>query len=105
MEKRVLIYAPTGQDATLAAKVLAMAAINSHVCRSLAELAAQLERGAGAVLTVEEALAPGGYKLLQEHVARQPDWSDLPIILLTHRGADSPMVRQAVAGLGNLNLM
>ncbi|MES2164467.1 MAG: ATP-binding protein [Pseudomonadota bacterium] len=105
METRILIYAPTGQDATLAAKVLAMAAINSHVCRTLAELAAQLERGAGAVLTVEEALAPGGYKLLQEHVARQPDWSDLPIILLTHRGADSPTVRQAVAGLGNLNLM
>ncbi|RFP14529.1 MULTISPECIES: ATP-binding protein [unclassified Duganella] len=105
METRILIYAPTGQDATLAAKVMAMAAINSHVCRTLAELAAQLECGAGAVLTVEEALAPGGYKLLQEHVARQPDWSDLPIILLTHRGADSPTVRQAVAGLGNLNLI
>ncbi|WP_332853693.1 hybrid sensor histidine kinase/response regulator [Duganella sp. S19_KUP01_CR8] len=105
METRILIYAPTGQDATLAAKVMAVASINSHVCRTLAELAAQLERGAGAVLTVEEALAPGGYKLLQEYVARQPDWSDLPIILLTHRGADSPTVRQAVAGLGNLNLI
>ncbi|GJJ03790.1 hypothetical protein RugamoR64_43280 [Duganella rhizosphaerae] len=105
METRILIYAPTGQDATLAAKVMAMAAIDSHVCRTLAELAAQLERGAGAVLTVEEALAPGGYKLLQDYVARQPDWSDLPIVLLTHRGADSPTVRQAVAGLGNLHLM
>ncbi len=105
MENRILIYAPIGQDAPLAAKVMAMAAIDSHVCRTLAELAAQLELGAGAVLTVEEALAPGGYKLLQECVARQPDWSDLPIILLTHRGADSSAVRQAVAGLGNLSLM
>ncbi|WP_070269071.1 response regulator [Duganella sp. HH101] len=105
METRILIYAPIGQDAPLAAKVLAMAAIDSHVCRSLAELAAQLELGAGAVLTVEEALAPGGYKLLLECVERQPDWSDLPIILLTHRGADSATVRQAVAGLGNLSLM
>jgi signal transduction histidine kinase/ActR/RegA family two-component response regulator len=105
MENRILIYAPTGQDAPLAAKVMAMAAIDSHVCRTLAELAAQLELGAGAVLTVEEALGPGGYKLLQECVARQPDWSDLPIILLTHSGADSLAVRQAVAGLGNLSLM
>ncbi|MYM86917.1 response regulator [Rugamonas sp. FT82W] len=105
METRILIYAPTGQDAPLAAKVLAMADFHSHVCRSLAELASQLELGAGVVLTVEEALAPGGYKLLQEFVARQPDWSDPPIILLTHRGADSPAVRQAVAGLGNLSLM
>ncbi|MES2352223.1 MAG: HAMP domain-containing sensor histidine kinase, partial [Pseudomonadota bacterium] len=105
MENRILIYTPTGQDAPLAAKVMAMAAIDSHVCRTLAELAAQLELGVGAVLTVEEALGPGGYRLLQECVARQPDWSDLPIILLTHSGADSSAVRQAVAGLGNLSLM
>jgi signal transduction histidine kinase/ActR/RegA family two-component response regulator len=105
METRILIYAPTGQDAPLAAKVLAMAQIDSHVCATLAELAQQLELGAGAVLTVEEALAPGGYQLLQDCVARQPDWSDLPIILLTHHGADSPTVRHAVAGLGNLSLI
>ncbi|NGZ84046.1 hybrid sensor histidine kinase/response regulator [Duganella aceris] len=105
METRILIYAPTGQDAPLAAKVLHMAQIDSHVCATLAELARQLEQGAGAVLTVEEALAPGGYQLLQDCVANQPEWSDLPIILLTHHGADSPTVRQAVAGLGNLSLM
>jgi hypothetical protein len=65
METRILIYAPTGQDAPLAAKVLAMAHIDSHVCATLAELAQQLELGVGAVLTVEEALAPGAYQLLQ----------------------------------------
>jgi signal transduction histidine kinase len=75
------------------------------VCATLAELAQELERGAGAVLTVEDALAPGGFLLLQACVARQPDWSDLPIILLTGRGADSATVRQAVAGLGNLALL
>ncbi|WP_229210290.1 response regulator [Duganella sp. CF517] len=105
METRILIHAPFGQDGPLTAKVLAMAQIDSHVCHTLADLAAQLELGAGAVLTVEEALAPGGFKLLQEWVARQPDWSDLPIVLLTHRGADSQTVRHAVAGLGNLTLV
>lgn len=105
MESRILIYAPTGQDAPLAAKVLAVAAIDSHVCATLAELGQELEHGAGAVLTVEEALAPGGFQLLQHAVARQPEWSDLPIILLTHNGADSPTVRQAVTALGNLALL
>jgi signal transduction histidine kinase/ActR/RegA family two-component response regulator len=105
METRILIYAPTGQDGPLAAKVLAMAQIDGHVCATLGDLARQLELGAGAVLTVEEALAPGAYQLLQGCVARQPDWSDLPIILLTHHGADSPVVRHAVAGLGNLSLI
>jgi signal transduction histidine kinase/ActR/RegA family two-component response regulator len=105
METRILIYAPIGQDAPLAAKVLALAAIDSHVCATLGELAQELERGVGAVLTVEEALPPGGFQLLRDCVARQPDWSDLPIILLTRSGADSPVVRQAVAGLGNLALL
>jgi signal transduction histidine kinase/ActR/RegA family two-component response regulator len=105
METRILIYAPIGQDAPLAAKVLGVAAIDSHVCTTLSELETELERGAGAVLTVEEALASGGFQLLQGCVARQPDWSDLPIILLTHSGADSPAVRQAAAGLGNLSLI
>ena len=105
MESRILIYAPTGQDAPLAARILTLAALDSHVCATLAELGQELERGAGAVLTVEEALAPGGFQLLQACVARQPDWSDLPIILLTRRGADSVNVRQAVVALGNLALM
>ncbi len=105
METRILIYAPTGQDAPLAAKVLALAAIDSHVCATVAELDQELARGAGAVLTVEEALAPGGLQLLQTWVARQPDWSDLPIILLTHNGADSPVVRRAITSLGNLSLV
>lgn len=105
MESRILIYAPTGQDAPLASRVLSLAAIDNLVCATPDELVAQLARGAGAVLTVEEALTRGAYPLLQACVAQQPDWSDLPIILLTHRGADSPAVHQAVAGLGNLSLL
>ncbi|KQQ32028.1 histidine kinase [Duganella sp. Leaf126] len=105
METRILIYAPTGQDGPLAARVLALAKLDSHVCATLAELEQQAAAGVGAVLTVEEALTDGGYQLLHAMVARQPDWSDLPILLLTHHGADSPVVRKAVAGLGNLTLL
>jgi len=105
VEQRILIHAPTGQDAALTAKVLALAAIPSCVCASALDLARELARGAGAVLTVEEALAGGVFDLLAEHVARQPPWSDLPIILLTRHGNDSLPVRQAIAGLGNLTLL
>jgi signal transduction histidine kinase/ActR/RegA family two-component response regulator len=105
MERRVLIHAPLGRDGALAAEVLAHAGLEAQVCAGLDELARQLERGAGCVLLVEEALAAGGFRLLREHVARQPNWSDLPILLLTHREADSPTVRQAVAELGNVTLL
>lgn len=105
MEQRILLYAPTGQDGPLAARVLHMAAIDSIVCHSAAELEQQLARGAGGVVTVDEALTRDGYPVLQRHVARQPDWSDLPVIVLTRHGNDTLAVRQAVAGLGNVTLL
>ncbi|WP_219133759.1 ATP-binding protein [Janthinobacterium sp. UMAB-60] len=105
MEQRILIYAPAGQDAALAGTVLAGSAIASHACRSADELAEQLALGAGGVLTVDEALHAGVYAVLDAYARQQPDWSDLPIILLTHAGLDSLPLRQAIATLGNLTLL
>ena len=105
MEQRILIYAPAGQDAALAGTVLAGSAIASHACRSPGELAEQLALGAGGVLTVDEALQAGVYSVLDAYARQQPDWSDLPIILLTHAGLDSLSLRQAIATLGNLTLL
>jgi signal transduction histidine kinase/ActR/RegA family two-component response regulator len=105
MEKRVLIYAPSGQDAVLASKMLTLASVDNLVTPTAAQLASELLIGVGAVLTVEEALSNGGLKVLGEFVQRQPNWSDLPIVLLTNRGPDSLSVRQAIAVLGNVTLL
>lgn len=105
MEQRILIYAPAGQDAALAGRVLASSAIASHACRSPGELADELALGAGGVLTVDEALHTGVYAVLDAYTRQQPGWSDLPIILLTHAGLDSLPLQQAVATLGNLTLL
>ncbi|KAB8055618.1 response regulator [Janthinobacterium rivuli] len=105
MEQRILIYTPGGQDAALAAKVLTSEGIACHACRSADDLAEQLALGAGGVLTLEEALPAGVYAVLDAYARQQPDWSDLPIILLTHAGLDSLPLRQAVATLGNLTLL
>lgn len=105
MEKRVLIYAPTGQDAVLASKMLTLAQVDNLVAENIQRLAEEMLIGVGAVLTVEEALSNGGLKTLGEFVQRQPNWSDLPIVLLTHRGPDSLSVRQAIGALGNVTLL
>jgi len=105
MEKRVLIYAPTGQDALLASKMLTIAAVDNLVAATPALLWEALLQGVGAVLTVEEALANGGLKVLADFVQQQPNWSDLPIVLLTHRGPDSLRVREAIGSLGNVTLL
>jgi signal transduction histidine kinase/ActR/RegA family two-component response regulator len=105
MENRVLIYAPSGQDAVLASKMLTLAQVENLVTATAAELAAQLLLGAGAVLTVEEALSNGGLKAIGEFLLTQPGWSDLPVVLLTNRGPDSLSVRQAIGVLGNVTLL
>ena len=104
MENRVLIYAPSGQDAVLASKMLTLAKVDNIVTGTAAELAAQLLLGVGAVLTVEEALSNGGLKTIGEFVQSQPAWSDVPVVLLTNRGPDSFSVRQAIGVLGNVTL-
>ncbi|OEZ78541.1 autoinducer 2 sensor kinase/phosphatase LuxQ [Janthinobacterium sp. HH104] len=105
MELRILIYAPAGQDAALAGTVLAGSAIASHACHSPGELAEELALGAGGVLTVDEALHAGVYAVLDAYTRQQPDWSDLPITVLTHARLDSLPLRQAIATLGNLTLL
>ncbi|MDL2357955.1 MAG: response regulator [Pseudomonadota bacterium] len=105
MEKRILIYAPSGQDAVLASKMLTLAGVDNLITGSAAALAEQLRLGVGAVLTVEEALSSGGLKTIGEFVLAQPAWSDLPVVLLTNRGPDSLGVRQAIAVLGNVTLL
>ncbi len=105
MENRVLIYAPSGQDAVLASKMLTLAQVENLVTLTAAALSEQLLLGAGAVLTVEEALSNGGLKAIGEYVQSQPRWSDLPVVLLTNRGPDSLSVREAIGVLGNATLL
>lgn len=103
---RVLLFLSTSRDAELAAEVLGGHGIETACCRTDAELVARLEEGGGAVLLAEEMLGAGdGVLLLREMLRRQPRWSDLPVLLLTHNGANSDAVLEAVSNLGNVTLM
>ena len=105
MNTRILIYAPEGQNATLAAQVFDASDIEHHICMDGDELMLELVRGAGALLTVEEALALPILQPLIQYVGGQPTWSDLPILLLTKLGANSVSVQYAVDRLGNITLL
>jgi signal transduction histidine kinase/BarA-like signal transduction histidine kinase len=105
MEQRIVICAPTGQDAVLAKKVFASEGIDSVVCCDVVRVLEELSNGVGALLLVEEAVRGHAMTSLVEYVASQPTWSDLPIVLLTRSGADSLDVQRAVKQLGNVTLL
>ncbi|MDB5796910.1 MAG: hybrid sensor histidine kinase/response regulator [Paucimonas sp.] len=105
MERRILIHAPVGRDALLASKVLEGAGLECFVCMSVAETLRELDHGAGALFIVEEMLSAGALKPLAQYVADQPNWSDLPILVLTNHGVDSPNLHGVVEMLGNVTLL
>jgi signal transduction histidine kinase len=103
LERRLLVLAPVGKDASLVEAMLRKDAVTCCACHDVERLAQELERGAAAILVAEEALPHDGR--LIDLIQRQPQWSDLPVLVLTRPGADSAAVARAVRTLGNVTLL
>ncbi|BCT91323.1 hypothetical protein LYSHEL_03470 [Lysobacter helvus] len=106
LRARVLLLLPTARDADITRTILEDNGLVGHVCRDAGELRAELALGAGAVLVGEELLqGEGVHAAVAEALDSQGAWSDLPVLILTGRGADSLAVGDAVAMLGNVTLL
>lgn len=103
--RRFLIHATSGRDSDLARKVLTSAGITCEICPDAKALKRALNEGAGGVLTVEDVLVSKVLAVLANHVDQEPDWSDLPILVLTGHGADSLPMQRAIRLLRNLVLL
>ena len=79
----ILIFAPTGRDPELIARMLARLHLTARALTSLADLCAELDAGAGMVILAEEALTPDSAQRLLETIDAQASWSDIPVLLLT----------------------
>lgn len=101
MHERILILAPRGRDAVIAADLLARHGVASYICSGQAELVQELEAGAGVVLLTEEALGAAGPPALATWVAGQPAWSDMPFVVLAN-GSRSPRTSAATKRLDDL---
>jgi hypothetical protein len=81
------VLAPVGRDAALLAQSLGQAGFVSAVCPGMGELCAAIEAGAGAIILAEESLDAESSGQLDDQLARQPSWSDLPVVVLLGAGA------------------
>jgi signal transduction histidine kinase len=104
-EDRVLVLAPTAADATLTRTLLSEAGLACHVCPDLLALCREVGAGVGAVLLTEEVLTEDESDCFVEALRQQPPWSDLPIVLLTTRGSESPVAAWAMDRLGNVTVL
>ena len=105
IEQRVLVLPATGRDYELTEEILLRAGIPCFRCSDVDELIVELTRGAGAVLIVEERLASPQDNAILGHLADQPSWSDLPLLVLARNGADSASVAAAMHAYGNVTVL
>lgn len=103
LESRLLILASTQKDGEVAGRVLA--GQNFAICKDASALLAEMKRGAGTLLLSEEVLTQATLDQLENYIQHQPDWSDLPILILTFHGAQSSALVQWSQRLGKATLL
>jgi len=104
-ELRVLVVAPTGRDGELICHLLTSKNIPCLQALTAEKGLSESKNGAGAVILAEEVLTLADIAEWASHIARQPSWSDLPIILLTIPGERSRRRMLAQEPLENLVLL
>jgi signal transduction histidine kinase len=108
LSERALVLAPQGRDAAVAAQMLREAGMRSHICSGVPELVRELAGGAGLALVTEEALIETHINALAEWIRAQPEWSDFPFVLITHRGGGlerNPAAGRYLGALGNVTFL
>jgi DNA-binding response OmpR family regulator len=104
LSERGLILAPQGRDAVVAASMLGEARIKSDIVADVAQLVAELAKGAGFAVVTEEALEGSPLHALSGWIYSQEEWSDFPFVLLTRRGGGlerNPAAGRYLEVLGN----
>ncbi len=84
--EQVVILAPTGRDASVAAALIKEAGYYANICSDLGALLREIEAGAGLAVIADEAIKTADLRGLMGWLNDQPSWSDFPFVLLTHQG-------------------
>jgi signal transduction histidine kinase len=95
----VAVHAPIGRDASIAVQLLKRWGIEAIECPDIGSMCEALGSGVAVLVLAEEALTPGARETLLEALAKQPSWSDVPIVLLTAEGELSRMITKSVETL------
>ena len=106
--ERALILAPRGRDAAVAAAMLVEAGVEAEAVRDIPDLVERLKAGAAFGVIAEESLSGTDLHSLSDWLADQPEWSDFPFVLLTHRGGDlerNPEAWRFLEVLGNVTFL
>lgn len=89
----VLALAPYRRDADYLETLLVQHGLFVQRAAGLEELSTRLDQSPGVLVVTHEALNPEILELVRSHLLAQPDWSEMPIIVLLDRAAPHVRIR------------
>ncbi|SDG52084.1 sensor histidine kinase [Pelagibacterium luteolum] len=89
----VLILAPYRRDAEYLAHLLGQYEVHCEIGSSTDDLSGLLANAPAVLMATHEALTPVVISSVAEHVRSQPDWSEIPIVVLLDRASNDGRVR------------
>jgi signal transduction histidine kinase/CheY-like chemotaxis protein len=104
--ERILVLVRAGRDGELTRALLERDGLTPLLCADVDVLCSELEKGAGAILVAEEALTKAAVVTVREALARQPVWSDLPIVVFSSVGEPrARLLMDTIHQLGNVTFL
>ncbi|WP_455273603.1 ATP-binding protein [Rhizobium herbae] len=103
-----LVFTPQGRDADVANRLLGEIGITCAIASDLPQFAQSLNDDTCFAVVTEEALRFSDLRPITSWINNQPSWSDLPFIILTHRGGGperNPMAARLSELLGNVTFL
>ena len=96
---------PTRRDGDVTCALLRNAGLQCDVVANARILAAQIGASVGAVVLTDAAVLDPGLTSVLDAIDRQPQWSDVPVILLTRPAMQSEAEKRRFEKLTNLTLL
>src|SRR5689334_9642259 len=104
-DERVVVWAPRGRDGPLAVTILSGAGILAESVPDVDALLAAVDEGVGCLLLTEETLGAVVTRQLAHKLARQPPWSDLPLLVFASRTTRRRALPEVNNPLGNVTYL
>lgn len=102
--RRVVLLAPTRRDEAATRSLFERASIACCACAGAEALAAEVERGVGAVLLTDAALTDPEIDRFLGALGRQAPWSDVPTLLLCRSGTQ-PLLGRWLDAMRNVTVL
>jgi signal transduction histidine kinase/ActR/RegA family two-component response regulator len=104
-ERRVVVLPPTRRDGDVTCAMLRNVGLECDVVGNARMLASRLSTSIGAVVLTDAVVADPDLSSVMEALDRQPQWSDVPVILLSRPVGQSHTDKRRFGKLTNLTVL